>query len=102
MDEEVVDALDELLTLEEGSTSFEENEVPEILERTEYIDVEIRYPTRCPIVNTCRDSCEYNDDGSEVIVQCDAGHEGMISESEYTFYDINFESVILSIADHLE
>lgn len=102
MNEEVIGALDELLTLEEGSTSFEENEIPEILVGTEYIESEIRHPTRCPIIPSCREPCECDQDGPSIVVQCDAGHEGSISTSEYTYYDINFEAVIRSIADHIE
>jgi hypothetical protein len=101
MDDELIDGLDSLLTLEEGSTSFDREDIPEQLRDTEYIEEDFRPPTRCPVVGDCRAACDHERDGSIIQVACDEGHEGTLSVEEHTYYDIAFESLMRAIAAHL-
>lgn len=101
MKSSVITALDSLLTLEEGSTSFDPTDIPDVLYGTEYINSDLRPPQRCPI-SGCRAPCSYTTDGSEIYLECDDGHEDILSREEHTFYDINFETVLRMAAEHLD
>lgn len=99
MKEDEINALDTLLTEEDGSTSFSKKEVPSNLIDTEYILEDLRPPKRCPFFDDCRAFCESQRDGSELIVQCDDGHDGRVPVENHLYFQLPFEPIIDSIAE---
>lgn len=101
MDEDTIEALDELLTLEGGSTSFREEDVPKGLRETQYLTESIRPPTRCPFIDGCRALCTCKEEGDVIQVTCDNNHEGEVPAEDYLYLDIDFDSVFNEILDSL-
>ena len=89
MNKKLIGALDELLTLESGSTSFSKTEILSDLIETEYIVEDLRPPQSCPLLEDCRAFCECKRDGSDLVVKCDEGHEGRIPVEDHLYYDVS-------------
>jgi len=99
MNKKLIGALDELLTLESGSTSFSKTEILSDLIETEYIVEDLRPPQSCPLLEDCRAFCECKRDGSDLVVKCDEGHEGRIPVEDHLYYDVSFEPVLEAVAE---
>lgn len=99
MNDQIIKSLDQLLTLESGSTSFTKSNIPENLLDTGYITEDLRPPQFCPLLEDCRAFCEYERDDSELIVECDEGHEGRIPVEDHLYFDICFEPMLEAVAD---
>jgi hypothetical protein len=99
MNEKMIESLDQLLTLGGGSTSFTKSKIPENLLDTKYIREDLRPPQSCPFLEDCRAFCECERDDSELIVECDEGHEGRIPVEDHLYFDISFEPVLEAIAE---
>lgn len=102
MDKEIIAALDEILTISDGSTSSLIEGIPNPLRDSEYIETEFRPPTRCPF-DGCREICESKRDkeGREFHTNCDIGHQDTLLIEDHVYFDISFESVLESVAAHL-
>lgn len=101
MDEATIEAFDQLITLEGGSTSFRPDDIPETLHSSDVLVESLRPPTRCPLLDGCREHCEYEPDGDTLQVICDNGHDGQVPIDEYLYIDIEFERLLEKVGDHL-
>jgi hypothetical protein len=102
MKEETVDALDTVLTLEKGSTSFRRDDIPDALIDTEFVAEEFRPPTRCPVREWCDAYCDSEIQDDEVFVQCDDDHEGLLSIEEHRFYSLQLEKILEVFAESID
>lgn len=99
MNEAEIEALDLLLTEENGSTSFSKGEISSQLTDTKYIEEDLRPPTRCPFYDECKAFCECKGDSSELFVECDEGHDGKVPFEDHLYFEIAFVPIIRSIAE---
>jgi hypothetical protein len=92
--EEAVEALSELLTLDNPATSFSETEIPEALLGSRFVESEVRAPSVCPD-RLCREHCTVVErKESHLKIECDDGHESEIPISEQTFHDVDYREVL--------
>lgn len=101
MDEATIEALDQLITLEGGSTSFQTDDIPDILHESEFLTTSFRPPTLCPLRDRCRAHCDCEPDGDTLQVFCDDGHEGTVPTKDYTYFDIEFGPLVEAVGDHI-
>jgi hypothetical protein len=101
MDEATIEAFDQLITLEGGSTSFHLDDIPETLHGSNVLVESLRPPTRCPLIAECREHCEYESDEDTLRVTCDDGHDGQVPITEYLYIDIEFERLLEKVSEHL-
>lgn len=101
MNEDTIEALDQLITLEGGSTSFQTAEIPDILHGSEFLTESFRPPTLCPLLDECRARCDCEFEGDVLHVVCDDGHEGNVPAEDYTYFDIAFEPLLEAVSTHI-
>ena len=101
MNEEIVEALDDLLTVEDGSTRFREDDVSSQLVNSAYLEKQFSGPTRCPIHPECKANCDWEKEAEELHVVCDKGHEGTVPLENYNFYGIQFRNILEAVAEDI-
>ncbi len=101
MDEDVIEALDQLITLEGGSTSFQGDDIPDCLDGSGFLTESLRPPTLCPLFDGCRAHCDCEPNDEELQVECDKDHNGTVPAADYTYFDIAFEPLLEAVGTHL-
>jgi len=68
MRKEEVKALDDILTLEDASTSFRKQDISGEILDSKYVTEDFRPPTRCPVYQNCQANCDWEEEGNEIFV----------------------------------
>ncbi|WP_256392862.1 hypothetical protein [Natronoarchaeum rubrum] len=104
MNENLAEALDTAIS-ESDAGRFELGEVPAELQGSDYVNGTESLPNRCQRPG-CRKSCAQTrrEDG-KVVMQCRRElnpHEFTVDSSNFTFYDLDFGSILETITSHLD
>lgn len=104
MNEDTVEALESVIDGRGSDGRYTDEDLPEPLAGTEFVTASEELPNRCQR-DGCRISCQVVErNGGEIRMECrreEYSHTFTINSSEYTFYDIEFESLLQIVADHI-
>lgn len=102
MNDRTIDHLDEILSIEQATKPFEMGEVPDVLLDSPYIEIVFRPPTRCKAIKSCNSSTDYEIEDGQIHQFCDEGHSTRLPVKDYEFIQVDFESLLQGIVEHLQ
>jgi len=102
-DDSTVDALDTAFSISHASTFQPQEEFPDILHGSEFLNEEIREPGKC-LEPDCDGFCTASMDGEEIKINClqSASHNTTVPIADYTRCRISFEAVLSYFAESLD
>lgn len=97
----MIESLDEIITIEEGSTLRSGDDIPHVDELFEkdFLTEEVNPPGKCP---ECNANTEVERVDNQFLVKCDLGHIKEIPIDERTRYKPNFQHILESISELLD
>jgi hypothetical protein len=102
MNEDMFQSLNETLTSQHSSTSFEREELPDKLLGSDFVTEDFRPPPRCPVDEHCQEFCSITEQDQNVLIECDGEHSAEFPRSEFLYYDLSFENIVREVGNIVE